>query len=73
MRKAKIRPFIPTTARVREFRARRRRHGMLVQIEIPEGLPLALHEAGFLKEWDTENPQEIRKAIERVLAQMIVE
>lgn len=45
---------------------------MLVMIEIPEGLPLALHEAGFLKEWDTENAVEVRKAIEKVLAQLMV-
>jgi hypothetical protein len=69
--RAKARSFIPAADRLREFRARKKRHAMLVQIEIPEGLPLALHEAGFLKEWDTENAMEIRKAIERVLAQLM--
>ena len=68
----KVRPFIPAADRVRAFRERRKRHAMLVMIEIPEGLPLALHEAGFLKEWDTENAVEVRKAIEKVLAQLMV-
>ena len=71
MRKAK-RPHIPAVIRLREFRARRKRNGVLLQIEIPEGLPDALIDAGFLKEWDSENPVEIRKAIERVLTQLIV-
>ena len=59
-----------SVARVREFRARTRRHGKLIAIEIPGELPLALCEAGFLAEWDCENPVEIRKAIEKVLARM---
>lgn len=59
-----------SVARVREFRARVRRHSKLIAIEIPGELPLALCEAGFLAEWDTESPAEIRKAIERVLARM---
>jgi len=44
---------------------------MLVTIEVPKNLPDALVEAGYLQEWDTESPAEIRKAIERVLAQAI--
>lgn len=59
-----------STRRVREHRARRRRGGMLVTIEIASDLPDKFCEAGFLGEWDTENPAEIRKAIERVLAQV---
>ena len=62
-----------SVARVREFRARTRRHGKLIAIEIPGELPLALCEAGFLAEWDCENPVEIRKAIEKVLARMTEE
>jgi hypothetical protein len=45
---------------------------MLVTIEIPEGLPDALVDSNFLKEWDSENLMEVRKAIEKVLAQLIV-
>ena len=59
-----------SAARVREFRARARRHSKLIAIEISNELPLALCEAGFLAEWDTENRSEIRKAIEKVLARM---
>jgi hypothetical protein len=70
-RKAKVRTLIPATDRVREFRARAKRNVMLVTIEVPKDLPDALLESGFLKEWDAENPQEIRKAIERVLAQLL--
>jgi hypothetical protein len=70
-RKAKVRPFIPATDRVRAFRDRRKRHAMLVTIEVPAGLPDALVENRFLAEWDAENPQEIRKAIERVLTQLL--
>jgi hypothetical protein len=73
MRKAKVRPFIPTTDRVREFRARAKRNGMLVTIEVQRDLPDALVDSGFLQEWDSENPAEIRKAIERVLAQLIAD
>jgi hypothetical protein len=70
-RKAKVRPFIPATARVREFRARKKRHAMLITIEIPEGLADALVHAKYLQEWDSENPPEIRKAIEQVLMQLL--
>jgi hypothetical protein len=65
------RPFIPTTDRVRAFRDRRKRHAMLITIEVPEGLADALADAKYLKEWDAENPAEIRKAIERILAQLM--
>ena len=54
MRKAKVRPFIPAAARVREFRARAKRNGMLVTIEVPKDLPDALVDAGYLQEWDSE-------------------
>lgn len=60
-----------SAARVREFRARAKRNSKLLIIEIPCGLPDALVEAGFLQEWDAENGAEIRKAIERVLAQLL--
>ena len=69
----KARPFVPAADRVREFRARKKRHAMLVTIEIPEGLPDALVDAGFLEEWNCENSLEIRKAIEKVLAQLIAD
>lgn len=69
----KVRPFTPTADRVREFRARKKRHAMLLQIEIPEGLPDALVESGFLREWNCENSLEIRKAVEKVLAQLIAD
>jgi hypothetical protein len=46
---------------------------MLVTIEVPKDLPDALVDAGFLKEWDTESPMEIRKAIEQVLADSLTE
>lgn len=67
----KARPFVPAADRVREFRARKKRHAMLLQIEIPEGLPDALVDSGFLQEWNAENLGEIRKAIERMLAQLL--
>lgn len=60
-----------STDRVREFRARDKRNRMLVTIEVPKNLPDALVEAGYLQEWDTENPAEIRAAVERVLRQVI--
>lgn len=41
---------------------------MLVQVEIASDLPLALCEAGFLQEWNSEDPAEIRKAIEQVFS-----
>lgn len=56
--------------RVRAFRNRMRRKRTLVQIEIATALPLALAEAGFLAEWDTENEQAIGTAIEQVLDAM---
>jgi hypothetical protein len=65
------RPFIPATARVRAFRDRRKRHAMLITIEVPAGLPDALVESGYLQEWDSESLMEIRKAIERVLTQLL--
>jgi hypothetical protein len=43
----------------------------MLTIEVPSGLPDALCEVGLLEEWNCENPSEIRKAIERVLAQLL--
>ena len=63
---------VSSAARVRRFRERQKRHGMVLLIEVPAGLPDALVEAGFLQEWNAENPSEIRKAIEKVLAQLVV-
>jgi hypothetical protein len=60
-----------STARVRAFRERRKRSGKLLTIEVPAGLADALVEAGYLGEWDTENPAEIHRAIERVLTQLL--
>ena len=68
----KARPF-PAADRAREFRARAKRNVMLVTIEVPKDLPDALVDACFLKEWDAENPMEIRKAIEKVLADTMTE
>ena len=61
-----------STDRVHAFRARKKRHGMMLRIEVPAGLPDALVDAEWLAEWDAENPAEIRRAIERVLAQLLV-
>ena len=63
---------IKSTDRVREFRARAKRNRMMVTIEVPKDLPDALVAEGYLQEWDAENPAEIRKAIERVLTQLMV-
>jgi hypothetical protein len=65
------RPLIPAADRVRAFRDRKKRHAMLITIEVPAGLPDALVHEKYLQEWDSENPAEIRKAIERVLAQLL--
>jgi hypothetical protein len=70
-RKAPRLPFIPGADRVREFRARAKRNVMLVTIEVPKDLPDALVDAGYLQEWNCENPQEIRRAIELILAQLM--
>lgn len=43
---------------------------MMLMIEVPAGLADALVEVGYLQEWDTENLSEIKKAIEKVLAQL---
>jgi hypothetical protein len=43
----------------------------MLTVEIPAGLADALVETGFLKEWDCENPDQIRRAIEKVLAQLV--
>ena len=66
--------YLATSAanRVREFRARQKRNGMLMTIEVPKELPDALVDSGFLQEWNAEDLGEIRKAIERVLTQLIV-
>jgi hypothetical protein len=64
------RQSVSSAARVRRFRERKKRHGMMLMIEVPAGLPDALVESGYLQEWNAENPIEIRRAIERILAQL---
>lgn len=57
--------------RVRRFRERQKRNAMLVTIEVPTLQADRMVETGFLEEWDAENPTEIRRAIEKVLAQLL--
>jgi hypothetical protein len=57
--------------RVRAYRDRKRRGGKLMTVECPKGYELALVEAGFLKEWDTENEFAIARAIERVMQELV--
>ena len=63
--------IIKSTPRVREHRERQKRNRTMVTIEVPKDLPDALVAEGYLQEWDAENPTEVRKAIERVLTQLL--
>jgi hypothetical protein len=57
-------------ARNARFRQRRRKCRYSVRIEYPEALPLALVDAGWLQQWDDNDPAAIAKAIENVLIAM---
>ena len=60
--------------RVRRCRDRRRRNVILVNsIELKFDQRDGLVDAGFLKEWDAEEPAAIRRAVETLLAQMVRE
>ena len=62
---------VSSTARVHQFRQRKKRHAMMLMIEVPAGLVDALVDDDRLKEWDTENVSAIRDAIEEVFAQIV--
>ena len=53
--------------RAREFRRRNRTKRFILTIEVDPRLPDRLVDGGFLKEWSTEDRQEIRRAVERLL------
>ena len=61
--------------RVRLHRERRARlkaqHRMVLEVEVDDRLGLALHEAGLLGEWDTENEAAIARAAGRVLDDIV--
>lgn len=71
MNRARRQSTVSSAARVRVHRERHKRGVRMLTIEVPSGLPDALCEVGLLEEWNCENPSEIRKAIERVLAQLL--
>jgi hypothetical protein len=58
--------------RMKNFRVRRRNGLRVVRVQYPDALPLALADSGFIEDWDTEDSAAIARAIERVLAAMVV-
>jgi hypothetical protein len=47
---------------MREYRERRRRGRMVLEVEVDDRLGLALEQAGLLGEWDTENEAAVVRA-----------